>query len=532
MDITRRQFSVLGASAFLAAVVDVQTAGAQTNDNTLISGDTITQNLDPHQLQDVLMLNYAQNAYDTLFRYQDNPATLVPWLAESADLASDNLTWTVKLKPGVKFHDGSEMTADDVVYSFKRVLTFGMAPSGPFSGILLPENVTSPEPGVVQFVLERPYAPFYSALPTVYIVNSRLVAAHEENGDMGKTWLLSNEAGSGAYKLVADRYAPQQRIFLERFEDHFMGWSDNAKPIANFDFRPAAEATTRLLALLNGTIDLTEADLGADAAARIESSNRAHLRRDQALRTFVIRMNNAKPPFDNINARKCFAHAFNYDGYIETIMQGTAKRNGAPMPATLWGMPDDLQVYDYDLDKAKEYYDLAVAEGAPMDQPIEFYTYAIRELSIVTAQVFQADLAKIGVDLKIVNSQWANILSMTASPETAPAMWCHWVSAYYVDPENWLGAMYDSKSHGTWKAASYYRNAEVDELLQKARSVADQEGRQAAYAEAIRKIVADSPDIWVYDGIDVRGVANRVQGLKYCPVGGGLEARWMSLTSS
>ena len=125
----------------------------------LVSGDNLPANLDPHQIFDVPMQLYSLNTYDNLYRYQGNPPKLEPWLAESHTVSADGLTWEFKLRPGVKFHDGSEIAADDVVYSFKRVLALGKAPSGAFKPVLKPDNVTAPDKSTVRFVLDKPYAP-------------------------------------------------------------------------------------------------------------------------------------------------------------------------------------------------------------------------------------------------------------------------------------------------------------------------------------------------------------------------------------
>ena len=110
-------------------------------------------------------------------------------------------------------------------------------------------------------------------------------------------------------------------------------------------------------------------------------------------------------------------------------------------------------------------------------------------------------------------------------------MWVHWVSTYFVDPENWVGQMYDSQFHGTWKASSYYKNAEVDALLRKARASVKQEERDPLYQDAIRKIMADSPDIWIYNSMQLQGFNKRVKGRRFCTVGQGAEIRWITLES-
>ena len=130
-------------------------------------------------------------------------------------VSEDGKTWEFELRPDAKFHDGSEVTADDVVYSFRRVLAIGKAPSGAFKPVLKPDNVTAPDKHTVRFVLDQAYAPFLSAVPIVMIVNPRAVKANESNNDWAATWLASNAAGSGAYKLDASTYRPLERVDLK-----------------------------------------------------------------------------------------------------------------------------------------------------------------------------------------------------------------------------------------------------------------------------------------------------------------------------
>jgi ABC-type transport system substrate-binding protein len=180
----RRQIGGLAAGAVVAGAVP---AWAQKADSTtLVSGVQLPANLDPHQIFDVPMQAVMLNAYDNLYRYQNDPPEIVPWLAESHTASADGLVWEFKLRPGIKFHDGSEMTAEDVVYSFRRVLALGLGPAGAFLKILKPENVTAPEKLLVRFKLETAYAPFFAAIPSVCIVNPRVIKPNEKDGDWGK----------------------------------------------------------------------------------------------------------------------------------------------------------------------------------------------------------------------------------------------------------------------------------------------------------------------------------------------------------
>ena len=514
------------ASASLAALP----AGAQNaKPGVLVSGDNLPANVDPHQVFDVPMQMYSLNVYDNLYRYQGNPPKLEPWLASGHTVSADGLTWEFKLRPGVKFHDGSEMTADDVVWSFRRVLAVGKAPAGAFRPVLKPENVTAPDKATVKFVLDRAYAPFLAAIPIVMVVNPRTVEPKAEAGDWGQKWLASNAAGSGAYIFDPATYRPLERADLKRNEAHFMGWADNPKAPQEYRVLPTRETSTRVLGLLQGSLDMTDSYLPTDQVERIEKNKGTRVEKHTSMRIFIIRMNNKKPPFDNVNARRCFAHAFNYDGFIKEILKGYAVRNPAPMPNNLWGYPADVKGYDFDLKKAKELCDKAKAEGAPVNRGVQLHIQTQLEQTNQAAQLLQSDLAQIGVNIKIVGDTWANITTNTAKAETTPDMWVHWISTYFVDPENWIGQAYDSQFHGTWKASAWYQNAKVDELLRKARVTVAEAERKPLYEEATRLVVADSPDIWVYNTVEIRGVTDRLQGFRFSPVGSGGEIRWIQL---
>jgi peptide/nickel transport system substrate-binding protein len=242
-------------------------------------------------------------------------------------------------------------------------------------------------------------------------------------------------------------------------------------------------------------------------------------------------MNNMKAPFDNRDARLCFAHAFNYQGFNDVILKGLVVRNGGPNPNNLWGNPPDLQGYSFNLDQAKQHCDRARAAGAPIGREIEIHVQSELEQTVQAAQMFQADLRKIGINLRIVTNTWAGITAATTQAQTTPDMWVHWVSTYFVDPENWIGQMYDSQFHGTWKASAWYKNDQVDDILRRARSSLDQAERERLYQQATRIVVADSPDIWVYNTLNLRGLTRRVQGYTFSPVGSGGELRLMSLAN-
>jgi peptide/nickel transport system substrate-binding protein len=509
----------------LALLLCLATPAAAQVPRPLVWGDNFTSGMDPHAIFDVPSQFVLLNVYDGLYRYQGND--LVPWLAEGHTVSPDGLTWDFRLREGIRFHDGSAMTGEDVVWSFRRLLALNLAPAAAFSPVLKPENITAPDARTVRFVLNQVYAPFLAAMPVVAVVNPRVIQPNIVSNDWGRAWLAANEAGSGAYRFDPATYRARSAMDLERFPQHFMGWTGPNRPIDSVRWRDVLETSTRVLALLRGEIDSTDSYLPTDQVERIDRNASTRVARDQSMRIFLIRMNNRKPPFDNIDARLCFAHAFNYQGFIDVVLKGLVTRNGGPLPNNLWGNPPGLQPLAFDLVKAKAHCDKARAAGAPMGREIELHTLANLDQTIQAAQMFQADLRRVGVSVKIVPDTMANIVTGAARAETTPDMWIHWISAYFIDPENWIGQMYDSRFHGTWKASAWYSNPRVDDLLTRARTTLDQAQREALYQEASRVVIADSPDIWVYNTVNLRGLTRRVQGYNFSPVGSGGELRSM-----
>jgi peptide/nickel transport system substrate-binding protein len=231
-----------------------------------------------------------------------------------------------------------------------------------------------------------------------------------------------------------------------------------------------------------------------------------------------IKMHNLREPFTDIHVRKALSYAFNYESFIHDILKGRATRNPGPMPQSLWGYPRELEGYSYDLEKAKAH--LAQAQ-VKITRPLEIHVQSEFEQTVQAALLLQSDLAKLGIELRVVKSLFPTIVASAKAPETSPDMWIHWVSTYYVDPENWLGDIYDSANWGTWKSSCFYKNSRVDELLQQARSHVEQEERAKFYEEACRLITEDAPDIWVYTRLEYPPLAKNVQGFAFCPVGTG-----------
>ena len=189
------------------------------------------------------------------------------WLADKIDISPDGMTYTVTMKPGAKFHDGTPITADDVVFSMERILAMKKGAYGLFKGVIDPGKTKAVDAHTVQFTLNQPYAVFSSMLSELWVVNSKLLRQHEKAGDWAADWLTRNEAGSGGFKLR--RYDPAIGFQADRFEEHFAGFGKSN--ITSMEFRVVLETASRALGLQKGEFNTTDGYLPQDQIKRLRT---------------------------------------------------------------------------------------------------------------------------------------------------------------------------------------------------------------------------------------------------------------------
>src|SRR2546426_363382 len=193
------------AMILLAAMVIATAAPALAETRFVFANESPYDTLDPHAVFDVGRVAVRLNLYDGLYRWLDNPPVLHPWLAESHTVSADGLTYTFKLRQGVKFHDGAEVTAEDVRYSTERIFAGKKGAAALLSTMVAPGSTKALDRYTVQFTLGKPAAIFLAVVPEIHVVNSALLKKHEKDGDWGAAWLVSNDAGSGAFQVNNQR---------------------------------------------------------------------------------------------------------------------------------------------------------------------------------------------------------------------------------------------------------------------------------------------------------------------------------------
>jgi peptide/nickel transport system substrate-binding protein len=452
--------------------------------------------------------------YDALFRYVGNPPEVVPWIADSYDVSADGKVYTVTMRQDAKFHDGSPVTAQAVVYSAERLLRVGQGAAGLFVGILSPGNTVALDDYTVQFTLDQPYGPFPDILTWLFIVNPTLVEANKGDDD-GKTFLSQNDAGSGPFKM--GRWQPGELYEFLAVDDYWRGWPNENHPTSVVR-QVTVEASTRRLAIESGDADMVDW-MSVDDINALNGQNGIVAAPGPTLTVYDVKMNTANGPTSDVNLRRAIAYAVDYDA-LAAIWSGQATLLKGPLPPSLSTRTEPM--YTHDLDKAKE----ALAASAYPDGTDLEYVYVVGlEDERRTGLVLQDSLQQIGINLTITAIPWADAVATFADPTTSPAMFPLYSSTAFADPDNYLWVAFHSSQAGQWTNPGYYRNPAVDALLEQARASTDAAQRTQLYAQAEDQILQDSPNLFLVTTPEDHMVGPRILNYAsyYCPVMGSME---------
>jgi len=324
---------------------------SRTGADSLVVGMRVDRilTLDPANHRDRDTETVIRNIYDGLVTRTPH-GEVVPELAESWE-QPDPTTYIFKLKRGVKFHDGTEMTADDVVFTFERI----MAPDGidgqqsPRLGLLGPlKSVEKLSDDEVKFTLEYPFPPWLQLLVHTQIVSK----AHVER--MGSSQALSeNPMGTGPFKFVRGRL--DSEIVLERFDDYY-GGAEALAPVGpaqlkTVTFRMIPEPSTRVAALKAGEVHIIQ-EVPIDQIPALEADPNVRVHTTQGTRLYMIELNNKLLP--DARVRRALNHAIDWDTILREIYGGRAHRVATAMLPSGFGFDPSVEPLKYDPELAKQ----------------------------------------------------------------------------------------------------------------------------------------------------------------------------------
>ena len=516
--LVRRGVLALATPGLVAGALALSAVPALAGGKFVFANSSAYDTMDPQAVFDVGRVAYRLNLYDGLMRWLDNPPKLTNWLAESYTISDDGRKYVFKLHKGAKFHDGSEIEAKDVVYSMDRILALKKGAASLFINSIKPGTTKALDRHTVEFNLNSPSAIFLATVPEVHVLNSDLMKKHEKDGDWGSAWLSKNDAGSGSFKLK--RYDPAIGFAATRFEDHFKGWGD--KYLDEIEFRTVVEINSRVLGLMKGDFHGTDGYLPQDQVIRLRNSDKVDVMEQESMRIFYFLIHNGREPMNDINFRKALSYAFDYDGFINNILSGSVARNPVPVPNNIWGAPQGVKGYTFDLEKAKEYM-------AKVKKPIREITIGALAGYGQTEQagvLLQSALTKLGVKTNLVAEPWPVASGKLRDEQQMYDILPLWKSTYYADPHNWVGEMYHSVNIGS-RNNSWYKNPVVDKLLEEARVTTDRSVREGNYQKAAQMVMDDAAGIFVYNTKWFGPYSKNVGGVRFSPIGNAQEMRWV-----
>ena len=494
-------FITLGVAGNLVAQDDVKALRVTFSWPTFI---------DPAVGSDFSSSHAMANIYDALV-FPNADGSVDPWLAESWEISDDGMTYTLSLREGVMFHDGSEMVASDVVYSYDRMIAVGEG-----YGYLLGEaEVTAVDDYTVEFVLSQPSGIFLSSLVRLYVVNEDLVVENTleegsfgDNGDYGTEFLLTNDAGTGPYQV--DEFRVAEELVMTKFNDWWNAENFNENAPDEVRFIGTTETATVRALIADGELEISDQWQTVQAFEALDEMDGIDIITFPGMTEFYYMMNTRLAPLDDVHCRRAISYAFDYEQAVALEWPGTQQSVG-PVPQTVGGHNPDVTVYTRDLDKAME--ELAQCEYGDSigDYPIDVVWIAEVPAEEKWALLFQANMLDIGLPVNVISNPWLSVVENTSSEETSPHIVTIYVSTDLPEAGLMLQQRYTSDTANTWQQNEWLLDEELDAAVADALTTIDIEERFSKYAELQAEIADLAPSLFLYDLLEKHAVADYVE---------------------
>lgn len=442
--------------------------------------------------------------YEGLVRYKSGSTDIEPALAESWQIQDDGRTYLFKLRSGVRFHDGSPLTAEAVAFSFDRSINkenplFQEAQGDyggfPFINDYIGSVVTKVEavgPLEVKFTLKQKFSPLLSnlAIPPGFVISMEALKKY------GKK-INENPVGTGPFKFV--EWKKDDHITVEAFDGY---WGPKPK-LQRIVFQPVPEASVRVLKIQRGEADVAWPFDPKDAPA-LRGKAETDVLEIPGLNVNMAEFNLKRPEFQNKALRQALNYAVNKQELAEKLYSGAGEPATGVLPASSWAYNPELKAYPYDPERARALLREARYDG----NVIILDTYTIprgyNPVGAKLAEAVQQYFTAVGVKSEIVTGEWTQYRKDRREGKLHLAFggW----QADTGDPENFLGVFFHSRNQGGINT-SFYGDPEVDRLLDQANEETDTAKRKALFNQAERKIVEDAP--WLFIGHIKQQVAIR-----------------------
>ena len=484
--------SVLVLVSALLAPVDLS---AQTKDDTIVYAiQSDMQNWDPPNsvLRESIIMGY--NVFDHLAARDLKTGKVGPSLAVSWKNIDDS-TWEVKLRKGVKFHDGTPFGAKDVKATFDRVLNpeNKLTARGNHAKI---KSVEVADDLTARFKTDGPYPLFVERLTAQVMQSEKIIK------EKGHEWMQENPVGTGPYKLV--KWSKKQEHLLIRNEDYW-----GPKPAYKYvRVRIIPEQATQIAELMSGGVDIIKA-VPPDQMDVIDKSGQARTTTSPILRTAMIQLDQAgrsgANPFQDRRVRLAANLAVDVDSIIKHVINGLGDRTATTINPMAFGYDPSVKPYKQDLGQAKK---LLADAGFPNGLEVGLLNTGptVEPGLIQTTEAIVADLAKAGIRTKQRFVGEVGPFTNLVRDNKADPMFT-WSWGYYsvFDAD---AILYDVMTCD--QPYSYYCNKALDDLVIQGRSTLDAKKRTEIYAKVQKLIHDDAAYLFKWGLRGVWGVSNRI----------------------
>lgn len=476
-------FGIL-ASSLIGGSAGVALAQAPTPNQTLVvleNYDATT--LDPAIAYDPPSVQATSLAYESLLTLKGSTTALAPGLAVQWHESDQGKVWTLALRHGVQFADGTAFTSAAVKFSLERLIHMNQGPAWMFDVI---SQIAIPSRYTVVITLKYPYQPFIYTLAQPaggLIVSPAGVIKH------GNAWFQNHTDGTGPYQVQT--WIHGNEIVLTKNPDYWQGWGGHH--VDQVILKISTEPSTEQMLLQSGQADMNNA-FPLSNAAQLQGQPGLAVHVEPGPSLLYIGLNNRQGPTSNVLVRRALSYAMDYRGAVRTIYNGFAQQAQGPVPNVIWGHDSSLFQYHYDLKMARS---LLTQAGYPHGFHLTI-TCEENPLYEQVVQSFSSSLAQIGVDATVKVLPWAVEYEALVNPKTAPGAFITSWYGDFADPDGYLYPLFDSAAQGSVGFnLEWYGNPKVDALLSQARTQPNHTSRVRLYTEVQRLLVKDAPVIWV-----------------------------------
>jgi len=469
-------------------------AAAQAKDTLTVALPAHAPTLDPHMHFERIGILVNINMFDSLL-HRSAKLEFEPSLALSWKALNDT-TWEFKLRKGVKFHNGDVMTAEDVKYSFDRVLEPGKEKkrSPQYGNVRAIKEVKIVNADTVHLITDKPFPLLLERVVFFPIVPKKHIEKVGEEA-FGSTAAV----GTGPWKLV--EWKKDQHIRLEAFDGHWRG-----KPAFKYVvFRAIPEVATSVAELKTGGVDIIR-NVNADLLNDIKNHPLTTISTTPILRVHAIYLDMRSAPFDKKAARQAANYAIDKQAMLQKMMAGLGKQVATVVQPAAFGFDPSVQPYPYDPKKAKE---LLAQAGYPNGVDITLHSNSVdwRPHFEALGQMLTEVGLRTTVKMWDPGPAW-NKFFQTEGKATH-GTYGNWGNYSVFDADAVLHPLYHTEPGG-WIGKHYARVEGLDKLIDEARSTIDQPKRKRIYAEIQRIIREEAPTVFLYTQNDTLGISRKV----------------------